>query len=126
MAQCVVLVSRQAMLEDARAVMAAVARNAWHQPTLVLGGELAANTPSAGLGSEVLSTAQPDRSYRQRKLKNPLQRIGLLRGIFTLLEISRCRREVDRQLAELRPDVLVVFEDRVLHPEMVWLYAAAR
>jgi hypothetical protein len=37
--------------------------------------------------------ARPDRSYRQRKLKNPLLRIGLFRSLFTLLEISRCRRE---------------------------------
>lgn len=114
------------MLEDACAVIAAVARNAWPQPTLILGGGVAANTPSADIGSETLRGALPDRAYRRRKLKNPLLRIGLLRGIFTLLEISRCRREVDRQLAELRPDVLVVFEDRVLHPEMVWLDAAAR
>jgi hypothetical protein len=123
---CLVLASRQAMLEDARAVMSAVVRNSWPQPTLILAGELAANAQSADLGDVPLHAAQPDRSYRQRKLKNPLLRIGLLRSVFTLLEISRCRREVDRQLAELRPDVLVVFEDRVLHPEMVWLDVAAR
>lgn len=114
------------MLEDASAVMAAVARNAWPQPTLILGGELAANATSAAMGAEALYGAQPDRSYRQRKPKTPLLRLGFLRSIFTLLEISRCRLEVDRQLAELRPDVLVVFEDRVLHPEMVWLDTAAR
>lgn len=121
MAKCAVLVSRQAMLEDARAVMAAAVRNAWPEPTLVLGGELA-----AGAGSEALHGGQPDRSYRRRKTRNPLLRIGLLRSIFTLLEIARCRREVGRQLAALRPDVLVVFEDRVLQPEMVWLDVAAR
>lgn len=123
---CLVLASRQAMLEDARAVMAAVVRNSWAQPTLVLGGELAANAQSVDLGDVPLHVAQPDRSYRQRKFKNPLLRIGVLRSVFTLLEISRCRREVDRQLVELRPDVLVVFDDRVVHPEMVWLDVAAR
>jgi hypothetical protein len=126
MAKCVVLASRQAMLEDACAVMTAVVRNSWLQPTLILGGELAASAQSTGMGAEALRGAQPDRSYRQRKFNNPLLRIGLLRSIVTLLEISRCRREVDRQLVELRPDVLVVFEDRVLHPEMVWLDTAAR
>ncbi|CAN7457364.1 hypothetical protein [Polaromonas sp. LjRoot131] len=126
MAKCVVLASRQAMLEDARAVMAAVVRNAWDQPTLVLAGELAAHAPTAGISAEAFYATQPDRSHRQRKLKNPLLRIGLLRSLFTLLEISRRRREVDRQLAELRPDVLLVFEDRVVHPEMVWLDVAAR
>jgi hypothetical protein len=123
---CLVLASRQAMLEDARAVMAAVVRNSWPQPTLILGGELAAHAQSADFGDVPPHAARPDRSYRQRKLKNPLLRIGLFRSLFTLLEISRCRREIDRQLAELRPDVLVVFEDRVLHPEMVWLDVAAR
>jgi hypothetical protein len=126
MAKCAVLASRQAMLEDARAVMAAAVRNAWPEPTLILGGELAALTPAAEGDPDALRTVQPDRSHRRRQRKNPLLRIGLLRSIFTLLEISRCRREVARQLEALRPDVLVVFEDRVLHPEMVWLDIAAR
>ncbi len=52
MAKCVVLASRQAMLEDARAVMAAVVRNAWDKPTLVLAGELAASAAPAGSASK--------------------------------------------------------------------------
>lgn len=52
--------------------------------------------------------------------RGPLRMWALARGI------RRKRRRVADRLVALRPDVLVVFEDRFIDPEAIWLAEASR
>jgi hypothetical protein len=115
------------MLEDAQAVVAKLARVPSNKATLMLAGELAARQDQdIGLRYEGLCTVSRDSPPATQNILTRLARIGPLGSLRTLLKIRRRGWYVDKQLKSIRPDVLIVFEDRVIDPEMIWLDRAGR
>jgi hypothetical protein len=116
------LVSRHAMHEEASVLAAALARGGG-RVTLLLAGECMSDSPD---GYQAL----PDGVAVQREMAavavapRGLWRAGPLRTLVLWAGIQRKRQAARHRLKELQPDVLLVFEDRILDPEAIWLVAA--
>ncbi len=116
------LVSRRAMREEASVLAVALVRGGG-RVTLLLAGECMNDSPD---GYQAL----PDGVAVEREMAavavapRGLWRAGPLRTLVLWAGIQRKRQATRHRLQELQPDVLLVFEDRILDPEAIWLVAA--
>jgi hypothetical protein len=126
---CLVLASRQAMLEDALILCGAMEQRRPGSATLLACGELLRDIPAVAAASPairiIVDQAAP-KSRSEPPIWRRLMRAGPLRVLWTSFEIARRKGEARAVLTRQQPQVIVVFEDRIPDPEMVWLEEAAR
>lgn len=119
----VMLVSRPAMLQDAFVLSEALLQRPDCRVTLIAAG------PAEGVAVKP-ELADDERFIFERERCGPdihpkgLWRLGVFRVIALVTRIRRKRRAVSARLAILKPDALVVFEDRFIDPEAIWLAEA--
>jgi len=115
------------MLEEALAIGMRLQHDSPGRTTLMLTGELSKYKEKNQdfVSGEVFNVVRDKPLMTENSLYRLLG-VGPLAILRTLLKIQRRRRCVDRELAIIRPDVLIVFEDRVVDPEMIWLERAER
>jgi hypothetical protein len=118
------------MLEDALALCEGLEQRCPGSATLVVCGELLRQDvrPLAeSLPTVRVVTDQPALSLLSgHQLWRRLARLGPLRVLWTSLSIGRRRGHLEAVFDKLAPQAVIVFEDRVLDPEMIWLDRAAR
>jgi hypothetical protein len=119
---CLLLVSRRAMREEA-VVLAGALVHGSARVTLLLAGECANDSLDGYQVSPVGVIVEREGSGAALAPRG-LWRVGPLRTLALWRGIRRKRQAVQRRLKMLQPDVLLVFEDRILDPEALWLAAA--
>lgn len=120
------LVSRPAMVEDA-GILAIELQTRGAGVTVVLAGELAASErpdPDSGFGdARIMRDVGSGRTLPAVGL---LARVGLFRFLLQAQRLRRRGQVIDGLLDKDRPDCLIVFDDRFIDPEALWLARAAR
>lgn len=118
---CVMLLSRKAMLSEAQALSQAVLEQGASRVTLLMSG---------GLDDALYDHSDKERFTVEEEAcgsdirPKGIWRIGPLRTVALTASVARKRRSVARRLRELQPGILVVFEDRFIDPEAIWLAEA--
>ncbi|WP_139237369.1 glycosyltransferase family 9 protein [Polaromonas sp. YR568] len=124
-----VLASRQAMLEEALILCGAIEQRRAGSAALLACGELLRDIPAVATASRafriVVDEAVPA-VHSKPPVWRRLMRAGPLRVLWTPFEMARRRGQARAVLTREQPKVIVVFEDRIPDPEMVWLEEAAR
>jgi hypothetical protein len=125
---CLILVSRAAMLEEAIVLAGALEQRTPGSATVVLSGELTPQDAArvSACGARVAVDQSSPALPVSRRFWRRLVSAGPMRALRRPLAVARRRKEVEAMLSRLGAQVLVVFEDRIPEPEMVWLDAAAR
>jgi hypothetical protein len=123
-----VLVSKPAMLQEALAVCTFLEKVCPGSSTLVLAGELLEKSENFALpeATNLVKDSLRPAILAGNYFAYRIARFGALRVLWTSLAISRRRRNAKSLIAAFKPAVLIVFEDRVIDPEMAWLDAAAQ
>jgi hypothetical protein len=118
LSHCVLLVSRYAMLEDAKALAEIIGRADGLRATLILSGEVSNVVINFGFDSSVKCDVAVDTPI---PFVEKFGGIGAFRSIVVLLKIALRKYFLRKRFSEERPDALVVFEDRFIDPEAIWL-----
>lgn len=119
----VLLVSRSAMLQEAFALSRALLARNNGRVTLLLAGSVATAIEGAELADSAQFEVQPEACGDGIRPRGPW-RVGPFRTLALVFSISRKRRVVASRLRSLKPDILIVFEDRFMDPEAIWLAEA--
>jgi hypothetical protein len=115
------LISRAAMLPEALVLSAALTRDGRYTVGLIKAGQFGMTL--ASLPSTERITVEDEACGSDIRPRG-IWRIGPLRTIALTASIARKRRSIARRLRELQPGILVVFEDRFIDPEAIWLAEA--
>ncbi|QEE43676.1 hypothetical protein FVA81_03370 (plasmid) [Rhizobium sp. WL3] len=117
---CVLLVTRKAMLPEAHALSLALLKHQLSRVTILRSGVDAATDDLPDNDRFAIEAEACGRDVMPRGI----WRLGPLRTVALTVSIARKRRSIARRLRALRPCVLVVFEDRFIDPEAIWLAEA--
>jgi hypothetical protein len=123
-----VLASKPAMLQEALAICTVLEEICLGSSTLVLAGELVEKSANFAVPGEtnLVKDLQRPTILASSHFTYRIARFGVLRVLWTALAIFKRRGHAKSLIAALRPAALIVFEDRVIDPEMAWLEAAAQ
>lgn len=120
------LVSKSAMLEEARVLYDALEQDWPGGATIVVAGDLTTDSvivDSLHGANFAMDSPKPAIFYRSQ-IWMRIARYGLLRTFWTVIAIVKRERNASRLLTQIKPDALIVFEDRAIDPEMTWLKVA--
>lgn len=117
------LVSQRAMRQEAL-VLAGALLHVGNRVTLLLAGECVNDALDGYRVSRVGAIVERE-GTGAALAPQWFWRVGPLRTLALWRGIRRKRQAVQRRLKALQPDVLLVFEDRILDPEALWLAAAS-
>ncbi len=126
---CLVLASRQAMLEDALILCGAMEQRCAGSATLLACGELLWDSTAVATASRSIRVIVDNASpivHSRTSVWRRLMKAGPLRVLWTPFEMARRRGQARAVLRREQPEVIVVFEDRIPNPEMIWLAECAR
>lgn len=123
LSHCVLLVSRYAMLDDARALAESIGRADGFRATLILSGEVVSAVINFDVGSSVKCRVDVDPPI---PFIGRFVGTGVFRSCVVLLKICLKRYFLRKQFSAERPDALIVFEDRFIDPEAIWLAEFSR
>lgn len=112
------LLSRTAMIGDANVLAGAMLRSGRFRVIYVFSGELLVREVERQ-SDETKPFVFEDRTYRVAP--RGIGRLGPLRLIYLLWRFFRRGLAVRNVISSLRPNAVVVFEDRILDPETIWL-----
>ncbi len=115
---CILLVSRYAMLEDAKMLAESIGRADGLRATLILSGEVSNAVINFGFDSSVKCDVDVDTPI---PFVEKLGGIGAFRSFVVLLKITLRKYFLRKRFSVEKPDALVVFEDRFIDPEAIWL-----
>jgi hypothetical protein len=115
---CILLVSRYAMLEDAKTLAESIGCSDDFRATLILSGEVSNAVINFGFDSSVKCDVDVDTPI---PFVEKFGGIGAFRSFVVLLKIALRKYFLRKRFSADRPDALVVFEDRFIDPEAIWL-----
>lgn len=115
---CILLVSRYAMLEDAKTLAESIGRADGFRATLILSGEVSNAGINFGFDSSIKCDVDVDTPI---PFVEKFGGIGAFRLFVVLLKITLKKYILRKRFSAKKPDVLVVFEDRFIDPEAIWL-----